>query len=706
MSSGEALPRIDVYETEIFPSGIVSPRLHARRLSGEVEDFIGRERVARYLQRCNTTHGQLLRSYSVDDKANEPLQIVEALLNTARTQWELREVLTAKELTAVTATDPNARPGFATHYAQGIKSPNYPYNPLVDDIDGASLAKLMLTEKGEPTRLLKEVIQTRVELDLSIVISAVALGITGASLATDYAVNPDVRKHFPASTLSRIGEVSNKIATMDVTSTVGSHLHPRSLDAVDQALEVTSKNGLRIPHGVLPSGIARPLEKVDQILLRTIAIRNEPEAHDLYTNEPTTYRYHPSNMDFAGPQPAREAIHITKPLSPEELEAMRLRAEAARTECAAQAEAERLAAEHAQAALDESEQPKIAALNTLAAEYSELLQPFHAPKKPLRNDSIFGNNSLQYQLRSKLPSVEGSAIDSMATTYYGLFAIAEEGEAPLDTLTDILTRADLLAGEYHEQLRAARLKGRAKPDKLIDDPKSDFLLLVEHWPKVKSAIADSAHRQHLTPERLELIEQMLGLRDIITEPTETPAITPSPLEIANAQSEKLDYILLPEAITAQDLVKIAEEARATRGNGSTPRREIEPYRMQTLLDFRDMFDAELLQSAERILGDSDDVYFIITFTNPDDGNDYAILEHPVYGNATYLMRKDTTALLPGETLLAAARQDRNVIRGCGAIQLAHPDNRTGKLSEADLIQAHTDAIFERLARLESRPSIV
>ena len=312
MSSGEGLRQIDIYEAKVFPSGIVSPRLHARGLAGATEDFIGRERVNQYLERYAGAHNQLLRTYSVDSRVSMPVQTVEAMLEAAHNQRGLREVLTAKELTAVTATDPNAQPGFATRYAQDIQDPTYAYDPSVDDIDGTPLAELMLTEVGKPTRLLKEVIQTRIELDLNTAVTAVALGMTGASLACDYIDRPDVRKHFPASTLSRIGAVSNNLAVMDVTATVGSHLHPKSIGAVDQTLATMAKNGLRIPRASLPPDIAQLLENIDDVLLHALTIRNKPEVHTLYTTKPTAYHYHPSNIDFAA---AREAIHITKPLS-------------------------------------------------------------------------------------------------------------------------------------------------------------------------------------------------------------------------------------------------------------------------------------------------------------------------------------------------------------------------------------------------------
>lgn len=442
------------------------------------------------------------------------------------------------------------------------------------------------------------------------------------------------------------------------------------------------------------------------------------------------YRYFPSNLEIykeAGLQvqdqdpelPERERIIAMT--DEERAEAQKRQAERTAAEQARiKAEKARTEAE-SQAAL-EHDMPIIEKLNELARQHNAIIESFTKQTgKSLRDKGLTGKDSLTYRL-SRLKDYDQNMLDGSVQVYAKLYEMATKSEDPTAELTEILLCLERIRNEYEIFADTNRLRSNAKPGHLLDSFKPELALLTRKWSDVKPVIKTSGHSIMLTPEIERTLEELLGLQkpDVTPEPTaeheivdDTKVITESikelvvnapievefvdhesPLEKANRLAEQLDWVMMPEEeVTAEELVEIAEQAidRKVGGRDKKPA-VIEQYRMEALLELRRRYGGTLYRSSEKMLGDSDNLYFALRFRHLGDDNHYVVTENPVYGNATYVIREDILPLMPGETALTAIQLHRRHVRELGAKRIIH--GVPAAIDHLDKVESRIEALTE------------
>lgn len=499
----------------------------------------------------------------------------------------------------------------------------------------------------------------------------------------------------------------------------------------------------------LPDAIAQRIIDTRTQLLAGIALRGQALEYPLY-NLPSSYlRYEPTHMhEMAGalatPAPTpRETIEV-KPQQPavdhEALTKQRSEERAARLEARRNSE---LQAAEELAAANERDLPKLTALNQLIADYNELLAPFYAQSgKQLRAAGITGNSSLEFVIRknTKDDFDDGRLLNKLRV-YHGLTQLMEQ-HASNDHILATINQADALAEQHAALLESTVLEGAVKPDVLRTFIRSDLTWLSEHWSQIRAAILLSNHNRHSKDYTLDRIAQLLDItqeREGGLEPDSSPeadsrtpesthddipehdvtalheeplvdpdryidvdneALAPSlesqAMEQLNKQAEQLDWVVLPtDTITPEDIIQIAH--KALRDSGNKQQNGIDRNRVTSLLDFRNLYGGELFRSAERTLGDSNNLYFVLKFTHPEDEKVYAIAENVVFGNATYIIREDTMPLEPGESVLTAVTLSRKDARELGARRIIHTSNPT---------ISHKDKITSAITELSRKQSLI
>lgn len=201
---------------------------------------------------------------------------------------------------------------------------------------------------------------------------------------------------------------------------------------------------------------------------------------------------------------------------------------------------------------------------------------------------------------------------------------------------------------------------------------------------------------YVSKEAVEWTEEELReLAEMEREERERAAVSHAELVKANELFEQLNWIVLPDQkITSEDLIHIAKQTLTARGKTQLT---VDHERMINLLKFRDTYGGTLYRSAERTLGDSNNLYFVLKFEHPGDEKTYAIAENVVYGNATYVLREDILPLMDGETVLTAVKLPRNVVRGLGAKRLNHIQSSA---------KTHPERITDSLVALSNAPSVM
>ena len=419
--------------------------------------------------------------------------------------------------------------------------------------------------------------------------------------------------------------------------------------------------------------------------------------------------------------PPREEINLR---TPAELaaDAERRRKEKL-TEVATQRERE--AAERQ--SLLEEETPLVETANGIVDRHSELLAPFrNQTSRHLRSEGLLGPNSVDYSLRqSKLEAPQG--FESYIRVYDGLSQFVDSHEEYVEDFDQLTEEEKQLRAAYLDILNGRIFKSGARPNTLGADLSEDLDWLRKNWTEFTSYISRSEHKNHMSQETLsrikvllygvetEIVEEPQGQEEIevveeieieqITEEVtedveiETPtepikvvwteeellelaemereerervSISREELIKANELAEQLDWVVLPDQkITPEELENIARRTLSANGRSA---QTIDRERMVNLLRFRDTYGGTLYRSAERMLGDSNNLYFVLKFTHPGDDNTYAIAENVVYGNATYVLREDILPLMEGETVLTAVKLPRKVVRDLGAKRLLHVQN--------------------------------
>lgn len=496
----------------------------------------------------------------------------------------------------------------------------------------------------------------------------------------------------------------------------------------------------------LPDAIAQRIIDTRTQLLASIALRGQTLEYPLY-NLPSSYlRYEPTHMHemanaitTPAPEP-REAIEV-KPQQPtidhEALARQRSEERTARLEARRNSE---LQAAEELAAANERDIPKLTTLNQLVADYNELLAPFYTQSgKQLRAVGITGNNSLEFIVRKNTKDdFDDSRLLDKLRVYHGLSQLFEQHTSN-DHILTIISQADALAEQHTALLENTVLEGAVRPDVLHTFIRSDLTWLNEHWGQIRAAILASNHNPYTNDHTLDLITQFLDTthyREGKLEPQPTqetddstpelthgdiaehdiPTLHEEPLidpdyhvdaedeafvesqamEQLNEQAEQLDWVVLPtDTITAEDIVQIAH--KALRDSGNKQQNGIDRSRIVSLLDFRNLYGGELYRSAERTLGDSNNLYFVLKFTHPEDEKVYAIAENVVFGNATYIIREDTMPLEPGESVLTAVTLSRKDARELGARRIIHTSNPT---------ISHKDKIESAITELSRKQSLV
>lgn len=461
------------------------------------------------------------------------------------------------------------------------------------------------------------------------------------------------------------------------------------------------------------------------------------------TSEPeTTYHYVPSNTELYAEssnksgesQPERERI-IAAPTE-EEIEAGRRARQEQDERLRAREEATAAEAEAEKQAIAEHNAPILQELERIKAEYDQLVGRFKAqPKGKLKQSGIIGNNSLTYTI-SQLKGQNLESAEPIARVYEGLTDVVKtSGEQAEQELTDILLKIEELRAEFTSYLNEHPLRNgaAARLEKIGGGITDELNWITTHWQEFTAAQRKSNYKA-ASKDELERIAHMLGIGregemvmpvdegsvEIIedepedeidtseepeeSEPEEEEAEQApiqeveyeSPLAKANRLAEQLNWIVLPdEIITPDDLVDIAEEVTKKRSKDNKPA-VVERYRMEALLQLRDTFGGTLYRSEERMLDDTNNLYFVLRFQHPGDDNYYAVAENPVYGNATYVLREDALPLMEGESVLAALQLYRRDARDLGAKRIIHgtPSRET-----------HLEKVNDKLVELSERERV-
>lgn len=381
------------------------------------------------------------------------------------------------------------------------------------------------------------------------------------------------------------------------------------------------------------------------------------------------------------------------------------------------------------------EEPIVASMNETVALQTELLAPFRdQTSRYLRSKGLIGPNSFDYDLRqSKLDTKQG--YEPYIRLYDGLSQFVTVHDEYIEDFYKLNDQERALRGVYIEALHSRVFKSGLRPDTLQPDLSADLDWLRKNWKEFTSYIASSEHKNHVTAGTLVRIESLLfpeqgrdaeqeellveeGIKEetleVIPEPAviewteaelielaemdrterELASMNHAELVKANELAEQLDWVVLPDQIiTPDELVEIAERTLHSRGKQNS---FVDRERMVNLLRFKDMYGGTLYRSAERMLGDSNNLYFVLKFTHTGDGNNYAIAENIVYGNATYVLREDILPLMDGETLLTAVKLSRGAIKDLGAKRLPHVKNAS---------KTHPERITESIVDLSNAPSL-
>jgi hypothetical protein len=451
------------------------------------------------------------------------------------------------------------------------------------------------------------------------------------------------------------------------------------------------------------------IEGLRQYTSKLVEFRSVGQTTQLFTEDPVEYKYIPSNTAVYqqyGLAPETEAPALDPPVI--DREQIILRQEQLRQERAELEEA-RLKA------IELHDMPLLEELNAIAKEHNAIVAEFtDQTSRSLRDKGVLGRDSLEHAF-SKCKSIEPDTINRTSRVYSRLHDLAQLGEVSLATLTEKLLTLEHLRSQYEQFHQQNPLQGITKPISLETPIKRELAWLTEHFDDLQTVISNSRHSEFLTPDILLRMRIMLGLpvdesTDIDEQLPDTEAIleqdnepgnvqarteprSESPLAQANRLAERLNWVVLPQDnLTLEELVDTAEETVNRRARTSQDRKQpvVEKYRLETLLMLREEYGGTLYRSDERILGDIDNLYFVLRFQHPGDDNMYAVAENPVYGNATYVLREDALPLIEGETVLSAVRLNRRTIQGLGAQKIVH-----GK-PEVDV---HIEKVNDRIVKL-------
>ncbi|GEM_PF-1832133 len=89
-----------------------------------------------------------------------------------------------------------------------------------------------------------------------------------------------------------------------------------------------------------------------------------------------------------------------------------------------------------------------------------------------------------------------------------------------------------------------------------------------------------------------------------------------------------------------------------------------------------------------------DKYFCLTgYESQTNEPDWRIAEHPEYGHATYLWRRDASPVSPDEALASTKR----TARALGCLSIAHPPSYSGNPEDTATLK-HTDIVLDYLTR--------
>lgn len=347
----------------------------------------------------------------------------------------------------------------------------------------------------------------------------------------------------------------------------------------------------------------------------------------------------------------------------------------------------------------EHDAPILDYLQQLAQDYNIKIAQFtEQTTRSLREKGIFGKDSLHFKLLCERKAVDAAATDRILRVYAGLYDVAKSDGDAREELEEMLLELEIIEAEYTSFLAAHPLKGYEKPLQLRNSIKPEIAWLTANFPAVESAIMNSQHMKHYGDLQRRHLRTMLGIDpdENGQSETQTRAVdqeSESPLIKANRLAEKLQWVVLPEDhITPDDLVDAVTDIIEKRKSGKNDQgpATVERYRMEGLLKLRSEYGGTLYRSKKRMLGDSDNLYFVLRFQHPGDDRYYAVAENPVYGNATYVLCEDTLPLMPGETVLTAVREGRNTVRGLGAKRIIHG---------TPAVDIHLDKIDTHIAKL-------
>jgi hypothetical protein len=481
----------------------------------------------------------------------------------------------------------------------------------------------------------------------------------------------------------------------------------------------------------LPDKLGDQVVLLRKIQLGAIATRSAEITPLPGGGVPGKLRYTPTNAGLFIPKtPQREVIEVAPAptIDPEILAQRRIEERAARLQARQDLQ---LSQQNELLAANERDAPKLASLNSLVDEYDEAMKPFRAKSgKQLRAVGISGSDSLEFFIRRNAGNtLDLGNLNERLRTYDGLTTFTtRHSHNDIDIVSKLLEQLDELASIHDTTLAQTQLEGNQKPKPLSHIIHEDIDWLRDNWQLIETSAKQSSHRQYIDETTLERIGMLLdALKDHPTEeaheveleaevemvesPSEiiepTPEPTPelAPLEDAtplpeqpteierlNAMAEQLDWVILPnDLVTAEDIISVARKQAS--GNKTY---EIDRERVEMLLYFRDQYGGELYKSAERTLGDSDNLYFVLKFTREEDHKVYAIAENVVFGNATYVIREDVMPLEPGETVLTSVTLSRKDIRDLGAKRVIHMANAT---------KTHHEKIVDSINTLSRQPSL-
>lgn len=492
------------------------------------------------------------------------------------------------------------------------------------------------------------------------------------------------------------------------------------------------------PDGGLPDSINHDLVIAKQLYARDRKDRFSITKAQTFSGAPIEYI--PSNLEMTKKltEPEREAIRVTPPeairtsIKPEELERFRREQEAKNTDRRADRLARRKARIENGNEVDPSDAEVIDYLNGLVDSQAELLAPYRTQSsKHLRTRGVVGSDSLDYHLRqSKLQRKDG--FDSAVRLYDGLHTLISTNEDPVEELKDTRTSlAEILEAYHasqsgHQNLRAKQLQPDIDFDlewlhanwktftSVKNLSKSASFIIADDHDKIYELLASSIREAQPTVDETEQgsdIPLSVDEEELSPEPFQEPELTTGEIAVmdrdernaldipieaisrANALAEQLEWVVLPdEYLTPSMIIDSIPKEYEPKLRG-----KIDEARMARLLKFREEYNGTLYRSSERMLGDSNNLYFVLSFQHPGDERTYAIAENVVMGNATYVIREDVMPLQPGETVLSAVRLSRRDVRELGGKRIVHTANGP---------KDHSEKIIDAITKLSDQPSLL